>query len=149
MINRSAPSGRSTFRARYRPTPSPNWPASTTARPSFTRTGSRRSACDTSTSSARDKIPDSPYSAVIPLFITALLSGKQPTIYGDGQQSRDFTFVENVVHGNLLAAKAEGVAGKTLNMANGRSTSLLQLLQLLNEFLGTKVQAEVRRSASG
>ncbi len=84
--------------------------------------------------------PDSPYSAVIPLFITALLAGEQPTIYGDGQQSRDFTFVENVVHGNLLAAEAKGAAGKILNMANGRSTSLLRLLQLLNEFLGTNVQ---------
>ncbi len=52
--------------------------------------------------------PGSPYSAVIPLFITAMLSGKQPLIYGDGQQSRDFTYVENVVAGNLLAADAEG-----------------------------------------
>lgn len=86
--------------------------------------------------------PDSPYSAVIPLFITALLAGRQPVIFGDGQQSRDFTFVENVVHGNLLAAEAEGVAGMTINVANGRSTSLLRLIELLNGLLGTDVQPE-------
>ncbi len=83
--------------------------------------------------------PDSPYSAVIPLFITALLSGKRPIIFGDGQQSRDFTFVKNVVHGNLLAAEAKAAAGKTLNVANGHSTSLLTLIKLLNEILGTNV----------
>jgi UDP-glucose 4-epimerase len=83
--------------------------------------------------------PDSPYSAVIPLFITALLSGRQPTVYGDGGQSRDFTYVANVVHGNLLAADADArhVAGRTLNVANGRSTSLLELIAALNRLLGT------------
>lgn len=86
--------------------------------------------------------PNSAYSAVIPLFITAMLAGRQPTIYGDGQQSRDFTFIENVVHGNLLAAdaKAELVCGRTFNVANGRSTSLLQLITLLNEYLGTSIK---------
>ena len=84
--------------------------------------------------------PHSQYSAVIPLFITAMLSGKQPTIYGDGQQSRDFTFVANVVHGNLLAADAEGVAGRTFNVANGRQTSLLELLEDLNRLLGTNIK---------
>lgn len=84
--------------------------------------------------------PDSPYSAVIPLFITALLSGKRPTIYGDGGQSRDFTFVANVVHGNLLAADAPGAAGRVFNVANGRSTSLLSLLQQLNRLLETDIQ---------
>jgi len=86
--------------------------------------------------------PNSQYSAVIPLFITAMLAGKQPTIYGDGQQSRDFTYVANVVQGNLLAADADArlVAGRTLNVANGRSTSLLQLIAILNDLLGTKIQ---------
>lgn len=79
--------------------------------------------------------PDSPYSAVIPLFITRLLSGRRPVVYGDGLQSRDFTFVRNVVHGNLLAADAAGVAGRSLNLANGRSTSLLQLLDALRRLL--------------
>jgi len=86
--------------------------------------------------------PDSPYSAVIPLFITALLSGKRPVIYGDGGQSRDFTYVANVVEGNLLAADApaERVAGRVINVANGRSTSLLVLIEELNRLLGTNVQ---------
>jgi UDP-glucose 4-epimerase len=85
--------------------------------------------------------PGSPYSAVIPLFITAMLNGVSPTVHGDGLQSRDFTFVENVVHGNLLAADADGVAGKIINMANGRSTTLLRLIELLNKMLGTDIQA--------
>jgi UDP-glucose 4-epimerase len=84
--------------------------------------------------------PNSPYSAVIPLFITALLSGKPPTVYGDGGQSRDFTYVQNVVHGNLLAADAPEAAGKVINVANGRQTSLLELLTALNKFLGTDVK---------
>ncbi|MBX7167419.1 MAG: SDR family oxidoreductase [Pirellulales bacterium] len=84
--------------------------------------------------------PDSQYSAVIPRFITALLAGRQPVIYGDGQQSRDFTFVANVVHGNLLAADAPNVSGMTINVANGRTTNLLELIGALNELLGTKVQ---------
>ena len=84
--------------------------------------------------------PNSPYSAVIPLFITALLGGKRPVIYGDGGQSRDFTYVANVVQGNLLAADAPDVSGRVINIANGRSTSLLQLISALNRFLGTDVQ---------
>jgi len=84
--------------------------------------------------------PDSPYSAVIPIFITRLLSGKRPVVYGDGHQSRDFTFVANVVDANLLAADADGVAGRTLNAANGRTTTLLRLLELLNELLETDVE---------
>ena len=72
--------------------------------------------------------PDSPYSAVIPLFITAMLAGRQPVIYGDGRQSRDFSFVANVVQANLLAADAPGVAGRVLNVANGSSIDLLPLI---------------------
>ena len=86
--------------------------------------------------------PNSQYSAVIPLFITAMLSGRQPLIYGDGRQSRDFSFVANVVHANLLAADAPGVAGRTINAADGRSIDLLMLLELLNRLLGTKVKPQ-------
>jgi UDP-glucose 4-epimerase len=84
--------------------------------------------------------PDSPYSAVIPLFITALLAGRRPVVYGDGGQSRDFTYIANVVKGNLLAADAPAASGQVINVANGRQTSLLQLLAALNRFLGTDVQ---------
>ncbi len=84
--------------------------------------------------------PDSPYSAVIPIFITRLLTGNPPIIYGDGRQTRDFTYIGNVVHGNLLAADAPEAVGRVINLANGRSTSLLELMALLNELLGTDVQ---------
>jgi UDP-glucose 4-epimerase len=84
--------------------------------------------------------PNSPYSAVIPLFVTAMLAGRQPLIYGDGKQSRDFTFVANVVQGNLLAADAPNVSGRVFNVANGRSTTLLELIALLNQYLGTRVE---------
>ena len=95
--------------------------------------------------------PHSQYSAVIPLFITAMLAGKQPTIYGDGHQSRDFTFVANVVHGNLLAADADAklVAGRTLNVANGRQTSLLELIAPAQRAVGHRHQAAARRAARG
>lgn len=83
--------------------------------------------------------PGSPYSAVIPLFITAILNGQQPKIYGDGHQSRDFCYVANVVHANLLAADAQGAAGKVFNVACGQNTSLLQLLAQINHLLGTDV----------
>lgn len=84
--------------------------------------------------------PKSEYSAVIPRFITAMLRGDRPIIYGDGHQSRDFTYVANVVHGNLLAADAEGVAGRVFNLANGRTTSLLQLLEALRKHLDLDIQ---------
>ncbi|MEZ6070477.1 MAG: GDP-mannose 4,6-dehydratase [Pirellulales bacterium] len=76
---------------------------------------------------------------MIPLFVTAMLAGQRPTVYGDGLQSRDFTYVENVVHGNLLAADAEGVSGRVFNVANGRSTNLLELLATLNRLLETDI----------
>ncbi len=86
--------------------------------------------------------PHSQYSAVIPLFITTMLAGRQPLIYGDGQQSRDFSFVANVVHANLLAADAPDVAGRAINAADGRSIDLLTLLEVLNRLLGTKLKPQ-------
>lgn len=82
----------------------------------------------------------SQYSAVIPLFIAAMLRGQQPTIYGDGLQSRDFTYIDNVVHGNLLAAKAPNVAGMTMNLATGGQVTLLELVDKLNRLLGTSIE---------
>jgi UDP-glucose 4-epimerase len=82
----------------------------------------------------------SPYSGVIALFIAALKHGKQPTIFGDGLQTRDFVYVENVVSALMLAAEAEGASGKVFNIGNGASTTLLQLVQVLNELLGTKLE---------
>lgn len=86
--------------------------------------------------------PKSPYSAVIPLFISAMLRGEAPAIFGDGRQSRDFTFVSNIVDANLLAAEAPAadVSGKVFNIANGASVDLLTLVSVLNEILGTQIQ---------
>jgi UDP-glucose 4-epimerase len=84
--------------------------------------------------------PDSPYAAVIPLFISAMLAGERPTVFGDGRQSRDFTFVSNVVEANLLAAEAPQAAGRIFNIANGGSTSILTLIEVLNRLLGTRLE---------
>ena len=73
--------------------------------------------------------PASPYSAVIPLFVAAVLEGRRPTIFGDGSQSRDFTYVGNVVHANLLASRANGVSGKVFNVACGSSLTVIDLLR--------------------
>ena len=86
--------------------------------------------------------PNSQYAAVIPKFITALLQGDPLPVFGDGKQSRDFTHVENVVHGNLLAMTASGVAGQVLNLANGSRTSLLELIAYLEELTGQSAQIE-------
>lgn len=83
---------------------------------------------------------DSPYSAVIPLFVTALLSGRRPTIYGDGGQSRDFTFIADVVRGNLLAADAADVGGRVINLATGRTATLLTLLETLGRLLEMPIE---------
>jgi UDP-glucose 4-epimerase len=79
--------------------------------------------------------PGSPYSAVIPLFVSALLQGRRPTIFGDGTQSRDFVYVGNAVHANLLAANAPNVSGKVFNVACGQSLSVSDLLRLICERL--------------
>ena len=82
--------------------------------------------------------PTSQYAAVIPKFIRAMLLGEQPTIFGDGKQSRDFTFIDNVVSANLLAcaAPAEKVDGRVFNVAAGKSFSLLDLYSLLQQHTG-------------
>jgi UDP-N-acetylglucosamine 4-epimerase len=85
--------------------------------------------------------PDSEYSAVIPKFIKAFQTGNQPTVYGDGEQSRDFTYVDNVVHGNLLALEAKDAPGKVMNLACGGQLTLNELLALLKEIIGSDVEA--------
>jgi UDP-glucose 4-epimerase len=87
--------------------------------------------------------PHGAYAAVIPRFIDAWLKGERLVLYGDGRQSRDFTYVENVVAGNLLAAESPRAAGRVLNLASGRSYSLLDLIASLEALLGRA--ADVRR----
>jgi UDP-glucose 4-epimerase len=79
--------------------------------------------------------PQSEYSAVIPRFVSLILAGKRPVIYGDGTQSRDFVFVRDVAKANLLAAAMPGVNGRVFNIARGQRTTLLELLTTLSELL--------------
>jgi len=84
--------------------------------------------------------PGSPYSGVISLFSAALLGGRRPTIYGDGTQTRDFTFVSNVVDGVLRACEASNVAGEVINVATGGRISLNELLQAMKSIVGSDVE---------
>ena len=84
--------------------------------------------------------PRSEYAAVIPRFVTDILAGRRPSIFGDGEQTRDFCFIENVVSANLLAAKAT-TRGEVVNIACGARVSLNALIALVNMELGTDVQA--------
>jgi UDP-glucose 4-epimerase len=79
--------------------------------------------------------PSSPYSGVLSKFITSLLDGQPPTIFGDGQQSRDFTFVQDTVEANLLACTAKGAAGKVINIATAERKTLLTSFQLLRKLI--------------
>jgi nucleoside-diphosphate-sugar epimerase len=84
--------------------------------------------------------PHSQYAAVVPRFIARLLEGNPPVIYGDGTQSRDFTYVGNVVAGNLLAASAPNVAGEVLNVATGGSLTVNELSAAIQETLGIDIE---------
>jgi nucleoside-diphosphate-sugar epimerase len=84
--------------------------------------------------------PTSEYSGVLSKFITALLNGKQPVIYGDGEQSRDFTYVENVVEANLLAADATQGVGETINVATGCRYSLIHVLEVLSKLISIHLE---------
>jgi nucleoside-diphosphate-sugar epimerase len=84
--------------------------------------------------------PKSQYAAAIPAFVTAILRDQPPTIYGDGEQTRDFTYVDNVVHANLLAAGAPQVSGEVLNIACGERVSVNQIIGAINRLLGKSVK---------
>jgi UDP-N-acetylglucosamine/UDP-N-acetyl-alpha-D-glucosaminouronate 4-epimerase len=84
--------------------------------------------------------PSSPYSGVISLFATALLESRRPTIYGDGEQTRDFTYVANVVAGVLKACEARDANGQTINVATGSRMSLNELLKVMNRLVGTSME---------
>jgi nucleoside-diphosphate-sugar epimerase len=93
--------------------------------------------------------PRSEYSAVIPRFVYALISGNKPTVFGDGRQSRDFLHVKNVVDANLLAARIPGIAGRVYNVAGGTNVDLLNLLETLSEILGVSVEPEFQDEKPG
>jgi UDP-glucose 4-epimerase len=93
--------------------------------------------------------PASEYAAVIPRFLTALLEGRRPVVFGDGEQTRDFTYVENVVQANLLAAEAPGAPGHAINIGSGARVSLNETLRLAGGLIGASVEAEYRAPRSG
>lgn len=83
--------------------------------------------------------PASQYAAAIPAFVTALLKGESPVVYGDGQQTRDFTYIDNVVHGNLLAMEVAHTQGETVNIACGEAISVNEVIAEINRALGTNI----------
>ncbi len=93
--------------------------------------------------------PDSPYSGVLSRFATAFLDDVQPTIFGDGNQTRDFTYVENAVQANLLACEAPGVMGEVFNIGTGHSISLNQTMELFRRLSGKQLQAHCEAPRDG
>ena len=93
--------------------------------------------------------PSSPYSGVISVFSTALIEGRQPTIFGDGEQTRDFTYVANVVDGVLRACEAPKAPGEAINVACGTRISLNELLRTMNKIVGTDIQAIYQDARAG
>lgn len=93
--------------------------------------------------------PDSQYAAVIPSFIKVILQGRRPIIFGDGSQSRDFTYVANNVWANLLALKTKKGIGEVINIACGQSITLNDLMEKINQILGISVQPIYRASRPG
>jgi nucleoside-diphosphate-sugar epimerase len=93
--------------------------------------------------------PSSPYSGVISKFVTALLSGERPVIYGDGEQSRDFTYIGNVVEANLRASQAPGASGQIFNVGVGARVTLNQLLAELQRLLGTNLEPRYEAPRAG
>ena len=93
--------------------------------------------------------PNSEYSAVIPRFLTALMEKRRPIIFGDGEQTRDFTFIANVVEANLLAANAPQAVGRAVNIGCGEQISLNNVLRIAGELLGVTVDTEYREPRPG
>lgn len=93
--------------------------------------------------------PGSPYSGVLSLFNAAVLQGTQPNIYGDGEQSRDFVYVGNVVQANLLAAEMNDAPGHTINIGTGKRTTLNQTLGLLEQITGRPAKAKYAATREG
>ncbi|MCK9595480.1 MAG: SDR family oxidoreductase [Candidatus Omnitrophica bacterium] len=92
---------------------------------------------------------DDEYAVVIPKFINCIMRDKQPPIFGTGKQSRDFTYIDNVVQANILAATAGKIKHEVLNVAAGKDTTVLQLVDMINEILGKQVKPELLAVRAG
>jgi len=93
--------------------------------------------------------PASQYAAAIPAFVTGILNDTPPTVFGDGEQSRDFTYVENVVEANLLAARAEHTAGEVINIACGEAVTVNAVIEMVNELVGRHVEPKYVEPRAG
>jgi UDP-glucose 4-epimerase len=93
--------------------------------------------------------PSSPYSGVLSKFCTAFLEKTEPVVFGDGEQTRDFTYIENVVQANLLACEAPSASGRVINVGTGARISLNQTLELLREISGNNLQAKYEPAREG
>lgn len=93
--------------------------------------------------------PDSPYSGVLSRFATAFLDSTQPVVFGDGEQTRDFTYVDNAVAANILASEAPTASGRTFNIGTGHSVSLNQVLQMLQKISGKTLEAKYEAPRDG
>ena len=93
--------------------------------------------------------PTSQYAAAIPAFVTSILKGQPPTIYGDGEQSRDFTYVDNVVDANLLAAGAKKTTGEVVNIACGKAVTVNEIIRMINSITGKSVKPEYAPARPG
>ncbi len=93
--------------------------------------------------------PKSQYAAAIPAFVSAILKNEPPTIYGDGEQTRDFTYVDNVVHANILAARAPRTEGQVVNIACGERVTVNQIIAMINKALGKDVAPEYVPARAG
>ncbi|MCA9249571.1 MAG: GDP-mannose 4,6-dehydratase, partial [Phycisphaerales bacterium] len=89
------------------------------------------------------------YAAVIPAFVTSILNDEQPTIYGDGTQSRDFTYIENILHAYMLAIEVDKTCGQSINVACGSNTNLLTIVEKINQCLGKNVQPKFAAPRAG
>jgi nucleoside-diphosphate-sugar epimerase len=93
--------------------------------------------------------PNSEYAAVIPRFTTRMLAGKEPTVFGDGEQTRDFTYISNVIDANWKAATSPNVAGQAFNIGCGTRTSLNQLIEQLNKIMGSQIEPKYEPARKG
>ena len=93
--------------------------------------------------------PTSQYAAAIPAFVTLILKDKSPTIYGDGEQSRDFTYIDNVVDANLLAARVRRTAGEVINIACGQAVTINRIIGMINKLVGKNVKPIYAPSRAG
>ena len=93
--------------------------------------------------------PTSQYAAAIPAFVMAILKDKPPTIYGDGEQSRDFTYIDNVIEANLLAARAKETKGQVINIACGQAVTVNEIIDMINKVVGKNVKPDYTDSRPG